>query len=65
MKRTAGWLLAMMLLAGAAHAQTTTPALIDSVQHRAFQYFWDQANPANGLIRDRSEPTSPCSIAAE
>jgi len=42
----------------------TTPALLDTLQHTAFNYFWFEANPANGLIKDRSTPGSPCSIAA-
>ena len=28
------------------------------------EYFWNEANPYNGLIRDRTTPDSPCSIAA-
>ena len=43
----------------------TNEALLDSLQRTAFQYFWYQANPANGLIRDRSQWGSPCSIAAQ
>jgi hypothetical protein len=39
-------------------------AFLDYVQHTAFDYFWYEANPTNGLVRDRSETTSPCSIAA-
>ncbi len=42
----------------------TTEALLDTLQHTSFNYFWEQANPANGLIKDRSTPGSPCSIAA-
>ena len=42
----------------------TTPALLDSLQRGAFDYFWNEANPANGLIKDRSTPGSHCSIAA-
>src|SRR5262245_50116235 len=42
----------------------TTDAILDSLQYGAFRYFWDEANPANGLIRDRSQPTSVCSIAS-
>ena len=38
--------------------------LLDTIQHASFQYFWNEANPDNGLIRDRSTLTSPCSIAA-
>lgn len=43
----------------------TTEALLDSLQRTAFQYFWNEANPVNGLIRDRSQAWSPCSIAAQ
>jgi len=37
---------------------------LDYLQHTAFDYFWYEANPANGLVRDRSEQRSPSSIAA-
>ncbi|MBK8165108.1 MAG: T9SS type A sorting domain-containing protein [bacterium] len=43
----------------------TNEALLDSLQRTAFNYFWYQANPVNGLIRDRSQVGSPCSIAAQ
>ncbi|MFO7654305.1 MAG: glucoamylase family protein [Candidatus Krumholzibacteriia bacterium] len=43
----------------------TTEALLDSLQRTAFLYFWREANPVNGLIRDRSQNWSPCSIAAQ
>ncbi len=39
-------------------------ALLDAVAHETFDYFWYEANPANGLIKDRSTPDSPSSIAA-
>ena len=39
-------------------------ALLDAIQHASFTYFRDQANPTNGLVRDRSRPDSKCSIAA-
>lgn len=39
-------------------------ALIDAVTRATFDYFWLEANPDNGLIRDRSTPDSPSSIAA-
>jgi hypothetical protein len=42
----------------------TTEALLDTLQHTAFDYFWNEANPTNGLIKDRSTDWSPCSIAA-
>ncbi len=38
--------------------------LLDFVQQTDFDYFWYWANPANGLIPDRSENGSPCSIAS-
>lgn len=41
-----------------------TAALLDSLQHGAFDYFWNEANPTNGLIKDRSTPGSVCSIAS-
>jgi hypothetical protein len=42
----------------------TTDALLDSLQYRAFRFFWDEANPDLGLVKDRDTPGSPCSIAA-
>ncbi|MEW5798090.1 MAG: glucoamylase family protein [Bacteroidota bacterium] len=52
-----------------ASAQISTEALLDTIQHTAFNFFWNEANPANGLIRDRQNVTTPrndipCSIAA-
>lgn len=37
---------------------------LECVQRACFGYFWYEANPTNGLVRDRSTFTSPCSIAA-
>ena len=42
----------------------TQDAFLDYVERQTFRYFWDEANPTNGLVRDRSRETSPCSIAA-
>ena len=53
----------LMLCVRTVSAQTTD-ALLDTLQHTGFQYFWSEANPANGLIRDRDTGGSPCSIAA-
>jgi hypothetical protein len=39
-------------------------AFLDLVQRTAFDYFWYEVNPHNGLIRDRSIDTSPSNIAA-
>lgn len=41
-----------------------TAVLLDDIQHRGFDYFWNEANPANGLVKDRSTSGSPASIAA-
>ncbi len=38
--------------------------LLDYIQYRTFTYFWEEANPENGLIRDRSREGAPSSIAA-
>jgi hypothetical protein len=39
-------------------------AFAAAVARDTFDYFWLEANPQNGLIRDRSTPNSPASIAA-
>lgn len=38
--------------------------LLDTLQHTAFNFFWNEANPANGLIKDRSASGAPSSIAS-
>ncbi len=40
-------------------------AFLDYVQQANFDYFWYAANPANGLVPDRTAAGSACSIAAE
>ena len=59
-------ILALMLasLGAAGAGAQTTDAMLDDVQRSSFDYFWEQANPANGLIKDRSASWSPASIAA-
>ena len=37
---------------------------IDDLERRTFQWFWDTANPRNGLVPDRWPTKSFCSIAA-
>ncbi|MBL8160362.1 MAG: hypothetical protein JNJ61_00135 [Anaerolineae bacterium] len=39
-------------------------ALVAAVARETFDYFWNEANPDNGLVKDRSTATSPASIAA-
>jgi hypothetical protein len=63
----AGFALALLLAIapGTARAQPpTTTALLDTLQHTAFNYFWLESNVFNGLVRDRSTTGSPCSIAS-
>ena len=45
-------------------AQVTDDQLLDTLQHSAFSFFWQEANPSNGLIKDRSASGAPCSIAS-
>jgi len=44
--------------------EMTDDEFLDMVQKLAFDFFWKEANPANGLIRDRSTSWSPSSIAS-
>jgi hypothetical protein len=37
---------------------------LDDLERRTFQWFWDTANPVNGLVPDRWPSKSFCSIAA-
>ncbi|MBK8020864.1 MAG: hypothetical protein IPK19_05405 [Chloroflexi bacterium] len=39
-------------------------ALIEAVSRETFDFFWFEANPDNGLIRDRSTVDSPSSLAS-
>ena len=39
-------------------------AFLEYMQQTAFDFFWYEANPTNGLVRDRSRTNSFCSIAA-
>jgi hypothetical protein len=51
-------------LAAVANAFASDDQFLDYVQQTDFDYFWYWANPANGLVPDRSETGSVCSIAA-
>src|SRR5512132_4362826 len=64
------------LVAGACAPATPAPAprleaapavreeLLDSVERRSFDYFWEVTNPRNGLVPDRAPSPSFSSIAA-
>ena len=45
-------------------APNSLPAYFDEIERRTFQWFWDTANPKNGLVPDRWPTPSFCSIAA-
>lgn len=57
-------LLAALTLGVAPARAQTTDAVLDTLQHTAFDYFWAEANASNGLVKDRSTGGSPASIAA-
>ena len=38
--------------------------LLQDIQRLSFEYFLNEANPANGLVADRNTAASPASIAA-
>jgi len=46
------------------HPFASNDEFLDYVQETSFDYFWYAANPANGLVPDRSATGSACSIAA-
>ena len=48
----------------AAPRQLSDEEFLELVSHSAFDFFWYEANPENGLIKDRSTPTSNASIAS-
>ena len=57
-------LLATALAVNTSRSQITTDELLDTLQHTAFNFFWLEVNPSNGLIRDRGPGISPSSIAS-
>ena len=42
----------------------TLPPLIDDLERRTFDWFWETGNPVNGLVPDRWPTPSASSIAA-
>jgi hypothetical protein len=46
------------------HPFASNDEFLEYVQETSFDYFWYGANPANGLVPDRSAIGSACSIAA-
>ena len=50
--------------AAVALASPANPAQLEDLERRTFNYFWETANPDNGLIPDRYPTPSSSSIAA-
>ncbi len=57
-------ILLLTLLAASGARALTTDELLEETQRRTFNFFWNEANSTNGLIKDRSTTGSPASIAA-
>jgi hypothetical protein len=66
-------LLLALLVSSACRPTVTTPrpdlapagqAFLDTLQERTFRFFWERANPANGLVPDRWPSPSFSSVAA-
>ena len=66
-------ILLVMLIASACTSPASVPrnpiapedeAFLDTLQERTFRFFWERANPANGLIPDRWPTPSFSSVAA-
>jgi len=47
-----------------ARVDNAVPPLVDDLQHRTFNYFWERTNAKNGLVPDRWPTPSFSSIAA-
>jgi hypothetical protein len=43
---------------------TLTDDELDQLQWTSVEYYLHESNPVNGLIRDKTEPNAPCSIAS-
>jgi hypothetical protein len=46
------------------HLNNAEKQLLESIQYNAFRYFWEEANPKNGLIQDRMTNKSVSSVAS-
>ena len=57
-------LVAHPLARALAPASAGVDALLDDLEQRSFLYFWEQTNPANGLVPDRWPTPSFASVAA-
>ncbi|MDZ7402351.1 MAG: Tat pathway signal protein, partial [candidate division KSB1 bacterium] len=60
-------ILILLTVAATGNNQTLTKedsTFLVNVQKASFDFFWNEANPDNGLIKDNSRADSPCSIAS-
>ncbi|MEW6509813.1 MAG: glucoamylase family protein [Bacteroidota bacterium] len=62
--RRLSFIVPFLVVSLQAHAQLSEDAILDTIQHTALNFFWQEANPLNGLIRDRSRSDAPSSIAS-
>lgn len=53
-----------MVNSSRARSTQTETEMLRHLQKQTFDYFLREANPANGLIKDKTSDHSPCSIAA-
>lgn len=54
----------MIQAVGSGQRDTGAARLLDSLQKDSFAYFLHEVNPVNGLVRDKTAPGWPASIAA-
>jgi hypothetical protein len=64
LKKRLAFLAWLVLAPLVVSAQTNDSTFLDLVQRASFDFFWQEANPGNGLIKDRSAGGAPCSIAS-
>jgi hypothetical protein len=57
-------LCTLLMLPPATVCAQTAPAFLDTLQRASFLFFWNEANPSNGLIKDRNTSGSASSIAS-
>ncbi len=54
----------LSVAASFAQPNASDSVFLDLVQRASFDFFWQEANASNGLIKDRSASGAPCSIAS-
>ncbi len=54
MGAAAGFLLAASVLAAPLPSLAPPPPSLETVQHRAFDFFWNESDPVTGLTKDRA-----------